>query len=239
MKKIFWITCLFLTILHAADESATTEPGRSNPLNINGKYFELLVSDQTNSLSQTHLSTFSTQIGECTYSTYTSSDLDDILSRCPALRSPEVFTHHSVFLRGLTKAVPENTTALVFDCLPPGTMVKLSEQGINTKKFIQVSSWVKLDFKKPTTVIITALPEYEAQEFRSDMIKELSGTDFRGKNFIFANIEQPVTLRTNSDEVLSTKPSNTSPERLTQSPESYSQHKITPPEGLFDMDWEY
>ena len=235
MQKAALILSYLLTTAYAAD---FPEIARSNPLSIRGEDTVSVESDQTNSLAKTQVSTFSTQIGKCTYTTYESDNIDDILQRCRNLDDANILIHHSIFLKGIIKKTPEKSTGLVLDYLHQTITSKLKELGIDTEKFLMLPALDAETLSYTRVVIITALPKFEASELAEDTIKNMKQTDFNGKILIFANIPQSLELKVNSGKISKTKKASTSPERLSQSTGALPKPKQNSVDGIFFTDWE-
>jgi hypothetical protein len=237
MQKTSLILSFLLTTAYAAD-FPLSEIAQSNPLSIRGKDIVSVESDQTNSLAKTQVSTFSTQIGKCTSTTYESDNIDDILQRCRNLDDTNVLIHHSIFLNGIIKKLPEKSTGLILDYLHQIITSKLTELGIDTKEFLSLPTLDTETLSYTRVVIVTALPKFEASELVEDTIQNIKKTNLDGKILIFANIPQLLELKVSSGKISKKNKGSISPERLSQSMGSIPKPKQKSVDGIFYTDWE-
>lgn len=231
MKKTLWLISLFLTASQAAETSS------SGPRDIipRGQSY-LRTSDSSNSISGTHLTVFSTKKGTCTYSTSTSSNLDDILQSAKELEDPEILIHQSVFLKQICKTPPNPTIGLIWDVLPNKTSSELSKLNIKTDKFKNIHNLGEIDSNTVTIVIITALSTEDNTELLNRFKEELKVSQLTGKNFILANIPQDFIATPRSVQLpRRNQPADTPPRQIKSADTSPRSH--TPEGGIFEMDF--
>ncbi len=219
MKKTLCFISLFLTASQAA------EPSSSGPLNITPKYHPYLrKSTSSDSISGESLTVFSTKQGTCTYSTYTSNSLGDILHKAKKLTDPEVLIHQSVFLKGIRTTLPDNTIGIVWDYLHHPIIAELSSLEVKTDGFQKLHNLGEIDSNTVTIVIITALSQEDNTELFNRFMDELQVSQLTDKNFILANIPQ---------ESISAPRSEQQPRR---NKPTTSSRSYTPDDAIFPMD---